>query len=105
MPNKANEGDSEGGRKIVFPLRSVAAFFAPYLRALEVLMSKFELKPCPFCGEMPRYDLAQSESLHSHAVVDFLSIGCSNCDFTFGSSEDWQSLVDKWNTRTSNNQD
>lgn len=40
-------------------------------------MSK-ELKPCPFCGEMPRTEVSVTRMGGSEDHVDF-SIHCTNC--------------------------
>lgn len=58
-----------------------------------------EVKPCPFCGDAATARRWQGESLWSHEVVEWLSIGCGgDCDYSMG-SELQEKLILRWNTR------
>lgn len=57
------------------------------------------LKTCPFCGTAPSEYIRQDESLFSHAIVDYLTITCTECDGASMHSEDHAEIREKWNTR------
>lgn len=57
-----------------------------------------DLAACPFCGGPARAREEDGESLWSHAVVRWLTIGCPDCDIEMR-SEEHDELVERWNTR------
>jgi Lar family restriction alleviation protein len=58
-----------------------------------------QLKPCPFCGEMPSQSYRLDESLWSHAMVTWYRVYCASCDVQFESEVEGQA-AEQWNTRT-----
>ena len=64
-----------------------------------------ELKPCPFCGCMPKYTYTQGWYGYSR---DEGRLTCSICDVVMSVNGDYsekmayQHLVKKWNRRTTN---
>jgi Lar family restriction alleviation protein len=61
-------------------------------------MEEGEMLPCPFCGAPPRTHKWMTESLFSHAQVEWLQIQCDDCDIMM-SSEQQDDLRDRWNRR------
>lgn len=62
---------------------------------------KEELKPCPFCGDLPVVSFYEDESLFSHEIVIWSTTGCSGCDIEFNVSDDKDGVqsIKRWNTR------
>ena len=59
-----------------------------------------ELVPCPFCGGEPEVETFETESLWSHNIVTYTSVGCPECDINFSTEPDHAiQAVDLWNQR------
>lgn len=59
-----------------------------------------ELKPCPFCGELPQIAKRQDEDLWSHNLVEWTFVVCMECDVSFSSPPNSEKdAVSRWNTR------
>lgn len=58
------------------------------------------LKPCPFCGADVKMDERLDESLHSHNIVTFYSVGCGSCwACPSVQIEDREEVIKEWNSR------
>lgn len=61
-----------------------------------------ELKPCPFCGEKPRYSERLDEDLATHNQVIWKTVNCPECDVSFSIPDGYESgtAAEQWNNRT-----
>jgi Lar family restriction alleviation protein len=57
------------------------------------------LLPCPFCGNEAVRGRRKDESLWSHDIVDWHYIECQHCDISMEQCDDFNELVQSWNTR------
>ena len=58
-----------------------------------------EMLPCPFCGEAARHNTYQDESLWSHNIVDWHTVGCPSCEIEMRQCEGFDDILAAWNTR------
>lgn len=49
------------------------------------------LKPCPFCGENPKYYLDENQL---NAIIE-----CNHCYFQFGAFQTLEDAIEAWNKR------
>ena len=57
-----------------------------------------ELKPCPFCGEMPELEVDEID-LNGSATKDSFKYYCDNCDYFRGECDTVEEAVKYWNKR------
>jgi C4-type Zn-finger protein len=62
------------------------------------MTNETEPLPCPFCGDQATHGKREDESLWSHKMVDWFSVGCHRCGFRFESEISGEALS-QWNTR------
>lgn len=56
---------------------------------------------CPFCGGPAEKRVRKGESLWSHNIVEWTSIGCAECDFNIDNCEGAKpTSIELWNTRS-----
>jgi len=58
-----------------------------------------EFLPCPFCGKKADVSNRQDESLWSHDIVTWYSVGCRECDYSMESCDYLDGVVSRWNSR------
>lgn len=68
-------------------------------------MPDLEMLPCPFCGEEARHNVRQDESIWSHNIVDWHSIGCPHCEISMEQCEGFDEVLESWNSRTKPSED
>lgn len=59
-----------------------------------------KLLPCPFCGTEASTRRHMTESLFSHATVEYLQISCERCDGAQFCGEQHDEIVASWNRRS-----
>lgn len=57
-----------------------------------------ELKACPFCGGTAKIDL---QKLRTTPI--YCAVVCSNCGNTTQYYKQWQTAIEKWNSRKADN--
>lgn len=58
-----------------------------------------KLLPCPFCGGKANKYEWKDESLWSHNIVSWFTIGCLDCDYQMNTCGFEKDAIRKWNNR------
>jgi hypothetical protein len=65
-----------------------------------------DMLPCPFCGNKPHRKTYDDEDIWSHDLVQWLEVGCNECNISFSwpvhaieDDDNDANPILRWNTR------